>query len=796
MLRNYLTVTFRNLWRNKQYTLVNILGIGIGMATMVWAFQNYRFSHSYDQMHKDRDNIFRVDIYREGSDVLRGICPMPVALSAKEDFASVEEVLRMERMSIAVKGEGNEPSFERVNFVDQSFFELFDFPMIIGSNDISDKNGVVITDAKAEKYFGASKGDYGEVIGKTMEFYSGTPQQMRLTIKGVIKENPLNSSIRFGFLTHINNLYDRKGEQVKDDNWHYLLDVVFLKLKNPEDAPRLAREFKKYIGPQNAAREDWKVTGFVLEPLSKVADHDNDLWNNALLQRPPDSATNGPVVLAILIFLVCCLNFANTTVARSNRRLKEMGVRKVMGGTQRQLIFQMLLEYGFIVFLGVFVAVMVNEYWLPYYNRMWTYLDLKTDYFHDHQLMLFMGAMVLLTTLLAGAYPAFYLSRFNPTSIFRGGIKFGGSNLFSRVLLGLQVVISLMTVISGVAFSRNSEFQKTFDYGFEKDNVLFVNVRDKKDFHAYRDAVAKLPDVVSSAGSIHHMGYSYWRRGMEAEGEKKEAIFMEVGENYLETMSLKVIDGRPFDPEMGTDYESSVLVNEQFAALYGWDPAGTVGKRINMDTLHFNVVGLLKDFYVNSLYSELEPIAMHLTEPEKQRLVVLKVAPGKLNSVMDQAKATWEKMYPFKPFDGHFQDEMTADAQRTTDNVAQIFFWFAIISVLLTSIGLFALVSQTVMKKMKEIAVRKVVGASPRHIMYLINKGYFWIFIVAAIIGCYAGWYSTKQLMDMIFRVNVGVTTNTLVVSSITIFIIAFATVGIKVWDAVRINPAEILKNE
>ncbi len=796
MFKNYLTVALRNLWRNKLYTLINVFGIGIGLATMVWAYQNFNFSRSFDQIHKDSDQIFRVDIYREGSEVPRGICPMPLAMSAKEDFSSIEEAVRLDRQNIAVKSGTEQPFYENVHFVDPSFFDLFDFPMITGSNDISDKNSILITGELAEKHFGVSKAEYKTVLGETMIVYSGKPHQKALKVVGVIEKSPINSSIWFEMLTHFDNQYNFKDEPIKPDDWSWFVDAIFLKLNNPSAAPRLADDLKKYIGPQNAAREDLKVTGFMLEPLSQVANHDNDLWSNGLNERPPNSATFGPFVLAFLIFLVCCLNFANTTVARSNRRLKEMGVRKVMGGTQRQLVIQMLMECGFIVLLGVFVAIQLNQYWLPAYNQMWEYVEIDANYLTDTPLLIFTSVLILFTTLIAGSYPAFYISSFNPTHIFRGGVKFGGSNLFSRMLLGLQVVISLMTVIASVAFSKNSEFQKTYDYGYVTDHLVFAQIRDNESFQGYMDAVRQLPDVEKTAGTRHHLGYSWWMRTMESEGERREAGFMSVGENYIETVGLDVIIGRGFNSNMPSDFDNAILVNEKMAAHFGWEKEEVIGKRISIDTLNWTVVGLVKDFHVNDLFGEIEPIAMNFVKPEKYFRLVVQAAPGKLKSVMDQMKAQWEKMFPYSPFEGYYQNDMIAESQTVTDNIAWIFSLFAIISVILTTIGLFALISQTVLKKMKEIAVRKVVGATPRHIVYIINKGYIWIFLVAAVIGCYGGWYLTKLLMDLIFRINVGVTMNTLVISSLAIFLIAILTVSVKVGHAVRTNPAEVLKGE
>ncbi len=796
MLKNYVTIALRNLWRNKLYTFINVLGLGIGMATMVWALQNYRFSFSFDEMHPQKDSIFRVDIFREKSEIARGICPMPLAELAKEEFSSVEEFVRIDRQNIAVKSKQAQPFYENVHFIDPSFFSLFNFPLVAGSSDLTDRNSVLINETLAEKYFGAKAGSYELALGQTLSIYSGETYQKDLTVKGVVKNTPLNSSIWFNILTHFDHQYTPAGEPLQSDNWRWFVDAIFLKLSDPAEAPRLAESFKKYIGPQNAAREDWKVTGFQLEPLSMVANHNEDLWNNGLNVRPSDAAVYGPIALAIMIFLVCCLNFANTTVARSNRRLKEMGVRKVMGGTQRQLVMQMLMESAFIVSLALLVTIQLTKYALPLYNQMWQYLAIEANYFSDKTLLLFTLAMVLFTTLLAGSYPAFYISRFNPTSIFRGGVKFGGTNLFSQFLLGLQVVISLITVIASVAFSQNSEFQRTYDYGYATDDLLFVHVSQNEQFQGFMDAVKQLPGIESVAATNHHIGASWTLKTMASLGERAEVSYLQVGENYLETTGIKVLKGRAFDPEKPADFENAMLINEKLAGRYGWKADEVVGQKISIDTLTWSVIGLLKDFHIYDLFSEIEPIAMTFVKPDAYKKLVVHADPGQLNNVMDQMKAQWERLYPFTPYTGSYQNQLRAEAQLVTDNVAIIFFWFAFVSVLLTVVGLFALVSQTVVKKMKEIAIRKVVGASPGHIMLLVNKSYFWIFLVAAVIGCYGGWYSTRLLMDMIFRTNVGVGQSTLLLATFTIFLIGFVTVGMKVWQAIRTNPAEVLKGE
>ncbi len=797
MLKNYLTIALRNLWRNKIYTLINIFGLGIGLATMVWAVQTYRWSFSFNSMHENGEDVYRVLTFREGSEVKRGIVPLAMGPAAKQDFSSIEEQVRISNREYTMKEAGSEPMLNRIHFVDNGFFDFFNVPLLAGKLDLSEKNTVLLTEETAVKFFGESMNNFENVIGKVLIAGEDPARQQSFSIVGVVENSPHNSSIWFNSLSNIENLQDDfSGNKVNDESWGLFADALFLKINSPDAVSRLATDFSKYVGPQNKARENWKASGFALEPLSEVANHNNDLYSNWLNTRPEDSATYGPLVLAILIFLVCCLNFTNTTIARSNRRLKEMGVRKVMGGTQRQLVWQMLLECGFIVFLGVFVAVEINEYWFPAYNEMWQYLDLEANYLADSGLLMILAGLVIGATLLAGSYPAFYISRFNPTNIFRGSVKFGGSNLFSRILLGLQVTISLMTIIAGVAFSQNASYQKMYDYGFEMENILVTNTKNESMFTAFQNEVNQLANVEMTAGTRHHVGHSFYLGSMTSKGEEKETGYIGVGENYVELMDLELKEGRAFDPNLESDFEHSVLVNEKMINHFGWDKDEVIGQTINFDSVNYSVIGLLKDFHVDDLYSPMFPVMIKLVKPDKFFRLVVRTSPGALSSVQDQMRASWAKLFPYSPMEMRVQSDLKADALQTTENIAWIFSCFAFISALLTGIGFFALVSQTVLNKMKEIAIRKVVGASPRHIFAIVNKGYLWIFIVAILLGCYGGWYATKLLMDMIFVFNVGVGGFTLAISSGLLLMIAVFTVSTKVRHALIVNPSDILKSE
>ena len=780
----------RNLWKNKLYTLINILGLGIGIAVMVWAYQNYRYSMSFDDFHPDVENVYRGLIFQEGSDRWSGWFPLAMAKMAEAEFSSISETVRLLDWGQTVELDNGESFGEWTHYTDPAFFEFFNFPLLKGSNDLNDRSAVLITERIAKKYFGDR-----DPIGQTITFYADTDHPKPLKVKGVLKNTPENSTIFFNFLTHIDNHLKTDGEKIQPDEWRWFTTAVYFKIPNKAEVGQLATAFDKYIPLQNEAREDWKATGFKLISLKENA-QTKEVGGNNLRERPDDSATFAPIILALLILLSACLNFANTTVARSNRRLKELGVRKVLGGTKGELRSQLLMECGMIVLIGISISILINLWWIPTFNDMFVFVNAQANYLQDPKLLLFMGLILVSTTLLAGAYPAFYMSRFDSNTIFRGSVKFGNKNLFSRLLLGFQIIVSVITTVAGLAFANNSEFQRTYSFGYDKENIINLRVPNESAYYAMRDKIQDLSGVEEMTGSRSLIAYNYWATMAEAEEQKWEVSYMGVGDNFVKTMDLNIATGRDFEKTLETDLESSLLITQKMAGMYNWTDESAIGKTVRIDTVNYSVIGVLEDFHMESFFDPLEPVAMKMVGPEDYFNIVVRVKPGELTTTFEQMKTEWNELFPMREFGGFYHNEIGAEALNVTSNIAKIFSWLAIVTILLTVTGLFALISQTILKKMKEIAVRRVVGAEPKHIIFLVNKGYFWILLVAVGIGSYAGYALTKVLLDLIFQVNSGVGVPVLIIATCFIFSAVLVTIGIKIWDALRSNPAEVLKSE
>lgn len=794
MFANYFRILFRNLRKSRLYAFINILSLGVGIAAMIWAIQVYRYYNDFDAFHINREQIVRVMITVAGGDGIKGPCPAPLALAAVRDYPGVEKAVRWEDRQIAVLAPDKAAFAERVHFTDPAFFDLFTFPLVRGEVKIADRSTVLITETAAKKFFGAA-----DPIGKTLVLYSDQLYKKPLRVTGILKDPPGNSSFQFETLTSIDNFLDWDGSVVSRENWGHLSLGLFLKLADPRQAPKLAAAFSRYIPLEQAARQDLKVTSFVLQSLPQTAAESQVIDKNAMLERPGGAAVYGPLILGILILVSSCLNFANTTVAQSHRRLKEIGVRKVMGSTYRQVMIQQLLECTFIVLPAIGLAMLLAAIWLPVYSGMLIYLDLRTPYLHDHTLQGVLVGLFLLVTLLAGAYPAFYISRFNATHIFRGAVRFGGRNLFSRCLLGLQIVIIFMTLITSIAFARNAAFQRDYDYGYRSADIMGIWLPQGKEGKVLHDELSRIPQIRQLEGARDAIGFSYRSWPLEAEGKKKECTYLDVAPGYPGLMGLQLLAGSvpaslPSDKEGARQY---MLINEKLAFAMGWKPREAIGRIIRKDEkTPCVVVGVLKDFTQNSFQDPVQPLAMCLVNPERASQWVIRAQPGQLGAVYDQVKSIWARLYPATPLNTYFQDEVSAMAIRLNGIITRIFSGFALITIFMAATGMFALVSLTVLKRLREIAIRKVVGARNGHIFWLVGAGYGRIFLISALAGGSLGFWMARQFLDMVFRINVGVRMDSLILSFLGILLLSSAIIASRIYHLARGRTAEVLKAE
>ncbi|MEO6037868.1 MAG: ABC transporter permease, partial [Saprospiraceae bacterium] len=374
MLNSYLKLALRNLRRNGCYLIINVLGLGVALAFCILSFTQARFATSFDRWHPAAERIFRVETFKTSNHLLHGTCPASLTEAAAREIPGVEAATRIDSRGLVVKS-GENVFNQQVHFVDGNFLDLFQIPLVTGQARLADRGTLLISEDMAHKFFGNES-----ALGKTLLFYADLETQRKtLTISGVFKNLPKNSSLQFQILTHLDNQLE--GDQpVRYDSWKWFVDAGFLKLANSADAPAVEAALQQYIAPQNSANQNWQAERYRLDALPGMSMHARDIrWNNLSNGIPP-AAIWGNITVALMLLLTACLNFANTTIAIGNRRLREMGMRKVMGGTQRQLMFQLLSEAGLICVAALALGMIIVKPMTEWYNATWKHLDLQVSY--------------------------------------------------------------------------------------------------------------------------------------------------------------------------------------------------------------------------------------------------------------------------------------------------------------------------------------------------------------------------------------------------------------------------------
>lgn len=799
MLKNYLLITFRSLAKNKLFIIINVFGMGIAIACCIVAYVNWEFAADWDKGQVNADKIYRVQLTREfqGRTERFGSSPTPLGNFVKQNFKDVSKVVRY-LVSYSDMRIGDEVFGTGMTFADSAFFDLFTYELKYGTfSDFYDKSKVFISDETALKYF--NKEDVvGQPITQIILGKDGVRRPKEYIIGGVFKQMPYNSSFRFEVITLFDNFWDINLDPDQNETSWKRWVTLFLEIDDPARVASVTQQLQNYIEPQNKAREDFKVTSYYLENFNGMMQRNRTtprVNNDFLRGGIPSEAVTLPAIMAGMLLLLACFNFTNTSIAISSRRLKEIGIRKVMGGMRSQLVFQFLGENLVLCVLGLAAGLIIAEWLVPAYDSLWPWLELKLSYAENIGFLLFLGALLLMTALIAGGYPSFYVTSFEPVTILKGKAKFGGTNWFTRILLGGQFVISLLSIIMGVAFYRNGEYQKDYDLGFATHGAISVWVNNEGAYNTYRDALSTNKDIDMIAGTRHHIANSWNNDPVKYESLEREVDIFEIGDGYFEAMDMKLLSGRNFQKDSETDRKESILVTEELVKQFSWTD-NPIGKRVWMDTVQLYVVGVVKNIYARALWNPIQPMMIRYTSPDKYQQLVVKMDPKKITSVNEFMEKKWKEVFPNTVYNGQMIDEEFQETADINNNIVTMFGFLGFFASLMTGIGMFTLVSLNIVKKMKEIGVRKVLGASVLNIARVINLEFVINLGIATIIGGAAGYMMADSLMDSIWEYYLKLGVLTLLISILGMLIIAIASVGYKTITTASLNPTKTLRDE
>jgi len=792
MLSNFFKTTLRNLLKNKSYVIINVIGLSLSLACCIVAYLNYKFADDYDDHHLKQSRIYKVQVAKSVQErtIPYGITPLPMGAGLEEQLPELEASTRYATGGLIIKKKQNVLN-ERIAFVEDRFFDIFTFTFKYGTAEsFLDKGSIILSEKTATKLF-----DMNDPTGELVTLIMDNGTQFSKIVGGVLHDQPMNSSLRFSGLMHFENylsIYD-----IDKNDWTSFLAATFI-LTQDEKKPKNVISYlnEKFIAIQNDARDDWKVAAYTLQPLSTMAVSAEDLRANWLSQAPPKAAVITPLIMALLMLLIACFNFTNTSIAISSKRLKEIGIRKVMGGSKSQLILQFMLENLLLTLLSLILSLTLAIYLVPAYSALWDFIDLELSLLGNVEILYFLFGLLLFTSIIAGIYPAFKVSSYEPVEILKGNLKLGGTSTFSKILLTSQYALTTIALIASLAFSQNAKYQNDLDVGFEKYNIIAVQLDNAAQFDRLNQKISQNPDITQVARTEEHIGQWTYSRTLRNSDQEIEANMMDLGEDYAELMDLKILKGRYFREDLyERDKQNSIIVNEKAVEEFGWEEP--IGQMIQVDdSTRLEVIGVMKNFHMDGFWNEIEPFGFRAALDDKTNFAVVKSNAGQSKATYTFLENAWFEMEPDRPFNASYQDEFIKNSEMVNNNITIMFTFLGGLALILSSIGLFTLVSLNVLKRIKEIGIRKVLGASIPNIILKVNQQFIWILLISIVLGAVLAYLAIDALMGSVFAYykNIGFFSVTIPIA-ILVLTIFITSVG-RTLNSTRKNPIESLRYE
>jgi putative ABC transport system permease protein len=745
MLHNYLRIAFRNLWRHKGFSLLNIIGLTVGMVAFFLIFLYVRFEVSYDSMHSKSDRIYRIvaDLKTptETLNLNKPAWAVPPHLAA--ELPEVEAGVRVITGDDWLIYRDNQQFLQLdVALADSLFFNVFDFPLLKGDRRTALKEpySVVLTETTAKTFFGNV-----DPIGKSLLL---SRNKFHATVTGVMKDVPDNNIIRPSMVISMNTL-SRGINPGVDDAWGGYGPSGFVLLKPGASAASLEKKFPAFLEKMNgrSMKEGKMIPTLYLEKLRDV-----------YLRSTRDGSKTGNItnvyifsIIGVFILLIACINFVNLTTARSADRAKEVGIRKVAGAVKGQLARQFIGESIILCLIAYMFALVLAALLIHPFNQVAGKIVSPGIFSEGGDLLMLLGIAVLIG-IAAGTYPALVLSSFQPVAVLKGRFATGTRGILLRkTLVIVQFTIATGLIIGTLVVYKQLNFMRSQDLGFSKDQKMILDTRGDSAKLALKQVVSGLPGVVSTsmAGSVPGGGnpgaYSQIENNRgEMQIANLDLYFVDF--DYIRQMKMQMVTGRAFSRDFMTDTTNSMVLNEAAVKLFGYkSPQEAIGRKFDQWGRKGTIIGVVKDFHFRSLQEVIKPLSIRI-EPRGCDLLSVEVSARNLPATIAGIERTWKAMLPDKPFSYYFLDEFFDKQYRAEDRFGKLFLYFAILAIAISCLGLMGLASYSTIQRTKEIGVRKIVGASVGSIVFLLSWDFLklvaWSFLIAAPIAWYLinGW--------------------------------------------------------
>jgi predicted permease len=786
MLRNYLLIAMRNIFRNKLFSIVNILGLAFGISSALLILLWVNDELQVDQFHRHLDRVYRVmenQQYSDGKLYTFSSTPGPMAPFIKEKFPEIEFSSRM-TWPVNNLFQTNEKAFyEEGLYVDADFVRIFSFPLLKGdvNTALNDKNGIVISKRMAETYFGND-----DPIGKLLTMNNKSV----FKVTGVLEGLPKRSSLKFEYLLPFQFFWDENKSWL--DKWDNNNIRTYLALREGADADAFSKKLKHEI---KTHVEKTNVELFI-QPFGEV--YLRGSFENGVQSGGRIEYVKIFTVVAVFILLIACINFMNLSTAQATKRAKEVGLRKVIGAAPQQLFRQFMGESFFTVTLSSCIAIALTIVLIPVFNEI-TSKHLSFNLLDTRILLIFIG-IVLFTSFVAGSYPALVISEFKPVQVLKGQLKSGSkAAVFRKVLVVVQFSLSIFLIISTSVVFRQMNYLQTKNIGFDRENLFYVWTEGEvsKNFETFRNRLlnsAGIESVTASSQVPIDVGNSTSGVDWAGKDPDERILFSNLAVDYdfLQSLKMELREGRPFDRNLITD-TSNFIVNERAAEKFGFKE-GVAGQELTMWGKKGKIVGVVKDFNFGSLHSPIEPIILYV-DPKNINCLLIRAKSSEAEAALKSTEKLWKEYaagYPFRyVFVNHDWDELyKAEAQR-----GKIFNTMAGLSIFISCLGLFGLSAFSAERRTKELGIRKALGASTPGLVQLMTQEFTVLVIFAAIIGCPAGWYlMTKWLENYAYHIDVGYVT--LVLAAVICLAVSLLTVSYHSVKVASNSPVKSLRYE
>ncbi len=801
MFKNYFKIAFRNLWRHKAFSFINILGLAVGMAACFLIFLYVSFETSYDKFNTKADRIYRIvtDVKTPSETIHSGITIAPLAIYLKKDFPEVEDAVRLTSDEFLVKKGDLKFQEKSTVLADSTLFNVFDFQLVEGNKKtaLTEPMSIILSQTAAKKYFGNA-----DALGQRVLL---TGAAINATITGVMKDIPENSQIHADMLISMSSSKQIYGQATSDSEWTSHNFLTYLLLKPNTDVKAFEKKLPAFMelhhGQQMKELQMYET--LFLEPLRDVYLKST----HSLVFIPATMFITGNInnvyifsIIGIFILLIACINFINLTTARSAERAKEVGIRKVVGAARFQLTKQFISESILICLVAFILSVLLSALALPLFNQL-AGKTISTGIFNNPLHVSGLFSLSILIGIIAGFYPSLILSSFKPVSVLKGRFSTSTNGLMLRKgLVVFQFVISIALIAGTIIVYTQLNYMRNKDLGFSKEQELIINTNFDKNKDVFKQSLLSVPGVISSSYSSSVPGGDYTSAYSEMQNEKGETqktnlnLYF-VDYDYINQYKLKLAAGRAFSKDFATDSTQAMIINESAAKMLGYSSAqNAVGRNFDQWGRKGKIIGVLKDFNYKSLQQQIEPLTMRI-EPDRFGLVSIKVSVNNLSSTIKTIESKWNTIIPNSPFEYYFLDEAFNQQYRAENNFGNLFFNFAVLAIFISCLGLLGLSSYSTIQRTKEIGVRKVLGASVSSIVNLLSVDFIKLVLIAFVIAAPLAWLGMhKWLQDFAYQTTISWWVFAL--AAFTSVLIAFVTISFQAIKAAIANPVKSLRTE